>query len=133
MTERNELRNATIGAVVTIVLSFTGVAPLVGGGVAGYLQRESPGRGLRVGAISGAVAIVPILVILAAGVALFVGGAARFGIPGGLEIVVVTLIFLVLVAWTVGLSAIGGYVGALLREDARSEPAGAMTRDPREE
>jgi hypothetical protein len=45
MVNRTELRNAVIGAAVTVGLSFTGVSPLLGGGTAGYLQRESSKRG----------------------------------------------------------------------------------------
>jgi hypothetical protein len=38
MGERTGFENAAIGAVVTIVLSFTGFSALLGGGIAGYLQ-----------------------------------------------------------------------------------------------
>ena len=58
--------NALVGAAVT-VLSATVVplAPLLGGGVAGYLRAGKAGDGLLVGALAGGVA-VPVLLVLVA-------------------------------------------------------------------
>lgn len=128
--EPKTLWNALFGAVVTILLSFTVISPLLGGGLAGYLQRESPMRGLRVGAISGAMAMVPFVLMVLFGltmVASMPGGG--LGIPGATELVVVLVMFVVLAAWTVGLSAAGGYLGAALRNRLRSEATTAGTPD----
>lgn len=120
MAEKGELRNAVIGAVVTIVLSFTGFSPLLGGGVAGYLQQASPKRGARVGAISGAIASIPIILLLVLGMVLFIGLPSALGIPGGVELVIILFVmFPLLFAWNIGLSAVGGYLGAYIRPDSR--------------
>lgn len=109
--------NAAIGAAVTIALSFSGLSPLLGGGVAGYLQGEPPGRGATVGALSGVFATLPLLILLALGFVLF---AAVSPVPGGLEVLIILVIMLpVLVLWVVGLSAAGGYIGAYLHEETR--------------
>lgn len=64
MSEGDTLLTAVIGAVVTLVLSFTVFSPLLGGGVAGYLQRGNRAGGIRVGALSGAIAAIPFLLLL---------------------------------------------------------------------
>jgi hypothetical protein len=124
--ERNELRNAAIGAVVTIALSFTGFSALLGGAVAGYLQREPPKRGARVGALSGGIAVLPVLMVLALGFVLLLGQPTALGIPGAMELLIVLLIFPLSIAWIVGLSAVGGYVGAYLRTDRRTSQGEPM-------
>ncbi|MFB6133880.1 MAG: DUF5518 domain-containing protein [Halanaeroarchaeum sp.] len=85
MLRENELRDAAIGAIVTIVLSFTAISPLLGGGISGYLQGGSPKRGARTGAISGAVASIPMALVLLFGFVLFLGGVGTLGVPGGIE------------------------------------------------
>lgn len=120
MTDGNTWRSAAIGAVVTIGLSFTGVSPLLGGGVAGYLQQEPPKRGAVVGAISGVIATVPMLFVMVLAMAMFAMPTGVFGVPGGLELVVVLLIMLpMLLLWFAGLGAAGGYIGAYLSSDSR--------------
>lgn len=119
--ERTELTNAAIGAVVTIVLSFTGFSPLLGGGIAGYLQKVSPKRGAKTGAISGGIAVVPILLVLGLGFGLFLLQPSALGVPGGVELAIILLVmFPLLFAWIIGLSALGGYVGAYLYSSAQS-------------
>ena len=57
MISRRTLRNGAIGAVVGSVLGFVPlvllVAPVIGGGVAGYLERDGPRRGAVAGAVAG--------------------------------------------------------------------------------
>jgi hypothetical protein len=44
-----------------------------------------------------------------------------FGVPGGVELAIIFLVVLpLLFAWNVGLSALGGYLGAYLRSERRS-------------
>jgi hypothetical protein len=115
--------NALIGAVVSVVTSFTGVGPLVGGAAAGYLQQQDGSAALKVGAISGAITLIPfVLFVLLFGSFLPIipamgGSATGAGIFGlfGLFFVVVLLIGAV---YTVGLAALGGYIGYYIRENA---------------
>lgn len=115
--------NAVIGAVITIGLAFTGFSPLLGGGIAGYLQHESAKRGAMVGALAGAIAAVPIVLIMTLGVWLFAGVPAEMApVPGGFEVLVmVTVMLPMLLVWFVGLAAAGGYVGAVIRGDVAGE------------
>ncbi len=78
---------------------------------------------VRVGAISGAIASVPFLLVLGLGVAVFFGTAPAggFGAPGGVELAVILLFIVPLgVLWNAGLGAGGGYVGAYIRAHAGS-------------
>ena len=121
MVERTELKNAAIGAVVTIIFSFTGFSALLGGGVAGYLQKVPPKRGAKTGAISGGIAVVPILLLLGLGFGLFLLQPGALGVPGGIELAIILLVmFPLLFAWIIGLSAVGGYVGAYLYSNSQS-------------
>lgn len=121
MVERTELRNAVVGAVVTIVLSFTGFSALLGGGIAGYLQRDPPKRGARVGAISGGIAVLPILLVLVLGFVLYLGNPSVLGVGGGQNLVIILFVmFPLLFGWIIGLSTVGGYIGAYLRSESRS-------------
>lgn len=111
MANGDTLRNALIGAVVSVVLAFLPFSPALGGGVAGYLQGPSREDGLRVGAYAGLVAAIPILLVVTLFGSLFFLGAffeprAAFGF------VFVLLVFGVGLLYTVGLSALGGYLGA---------------------
>lgn len=123
MNNRETLKNALIGAVVTIVFAFTAVSPAIGGAVAGYLQQEPPMRGARVGALSGAIASLPFLVVLGLGVAVFFGTSpGGVGAPGGVELAIILLLIVPLgVLWNAGLSAVGGYVGAYIRTNSGSK------------
>lgn len=119
--------NAIVGAIITLGLSFTGFSLLLGGGVAGYLQVEPPGRGAKVGAISGAIATIPLFLVVLIGFALFAtvpaepGGPGRpASFPGGVELVTIFGAMLpMFLLWSVGLSAAGGYVGAYVHAESR--------------
>ena len=102
------LLNGLIGAVVTILLSFTIVSPIVGGAVAGYLEQTD---GVRVGAIAGAIAVIPLLLV---GV-LFFGVFTTGGMPVAMGIIFILFLLVVGIIWTIGLGALGGYLGVYLR------------------
>lgn len=125
--ERYTLRNAGIGAIVGVVLTFVPlvslVAPLVGGGLAGYLERNGSRGGLVPGALAGAF-------VAAAGFVLrTVFMALRFGAEGVVPVAGVPLPTLVAgffigafftvvaAAGTIVVAAIGGALGGLLEED----------------
>ena len=107
--------NALVGAAVT-VLSATVVplAPLLGGGVAGYLQAGEAGDGLRVGALAGGVAVPVLLALVALSVLPIyraVGGTTGLG---GLAVLMAAG-----TGYIVGLSTVGGHVGRRVADDRR--------------
>jgi hypothetical protein len=115
MNTDNTLLNAVIGAVATIGLSFTGISPVLGGALAAYLDGGDTGNGLRVGAISGAIASLPVAGILLIGV-LFLPFTGDLGIAVG-GILFVLVIVAIAVGYTVALSALGGAIGSYLKSD----------------
>jgi len=115
MTETNTWINAIIGAVVTVLLSFTAVSPVIGGAVTAYLEKADTDEGLRSGALSGAIVLVPM--VLFGFVALgLVGLFALPFEPGGVIALGLLAVFGIAIAaiYVVGLSALGGYLGAYL-------------------
>lgn len=119
MATENTLLNALIGAVISVVLSFTVFSPILGGGVAGYLQRGTRMDGAGVGALSGAIAVIPLVLLLffVFGTFLFsipVTGAPAGAAPGGFFILFSLFLFGFGLAWVVALSTLGGYLGAYL-------------------
>ncbi|SFG57499.1 hypothetical protein SAMN04488063_2466 [Halopelagius inordinatus] len=111
--------SALLGALVSIVASFVPFSPVLGGGVAGYLYRGTREEGVKVGAVSGAIAAVPIVAVLTlvfAGLGLFTvienafAGTLLFVALLGISVSVTLLL-------SAGLSALGGYVGVYLREE----------------
>ncbi|WP_299234388.1 DUF5518 domain-containing protein [Natronomonas sp.] len=105
------LLNALVGGAVGIVLSFVPLSTLLGGAVAGYLERGGS-DGIEAGAIAGAIMLVPFaaagLVVL---LVVFSGGA-----PLGFTVIAV-LVLLFGALYTVGLGALGGYLGAYAYEN----------------
>ncbi|WP_335998726.1 DUF5518 domain-containing protein [Halorientalis halophila] len=114
----DQTMNAIIGGVVTIVLSFTGFSPLLGGAVAGYLNQRD---GVRVGALAGVVALVPLLPLLFIvggflGIFSLAGGMGP-GSMGGMGLIGLffgLFAFAFFSAVVVGMSALGGYLGEYL-------------------
>ncbi|WP_265108608.1 DUF5518 domain-containing protein [Halosolutus halophilus] len=105
--------NALIGAVAGIVLSFIPLSTLLGGAVAGYLEGGDTNDGLRVGAIAGLIMLVPFVLIGLFFVTFLLGVG-----PGGppLAFGMMAVFMLVVGAlYTIGLSAIGGYLGVYLK------------------
>lgn len=125
MDTEDTLLNAFIGAVATFLLSFTGISPVLGGAVAGYLNSDGTaesGDGLRVGALSGAIASIPVVgLLLLVLVLLPFLGLFRFplevGIAAGGVVVFGAIVVLGGVAYTVVLSALGGLIGAYVKAE----------------
>ncbi|PSP96251.1 hypothetical protein BRC78_00005 [Halobacteriales archaeon QH_8_68_33] len=115
MAEGDTLVNALIGAVVSAVVGFVlPFGPLFGGLAAGYLQAGTRSDGLRVGAYSGIIGLIPAILIGAA-VFFLVGivfiGVGEFLAASFFTGLVVVLIVLALAAYFVGFGALGGYLG----------------------
>lgn len=119
MSERSQAVNALIGAAVTIVLTFIPFSSVLGGGVAGYLEGGSFRDGVRVGTLSGLFAAVPALILF-----FFLGSIVSFGLMGmgGARMIAaggvfVVFVFLAVLVYLIGLSALGGGVGAILKDE----------------
>lgn len=104
------LVNALIGAVVGVVLSFVPFSTVLGGAIAGYLERGSPEDGLKVGAIAGLVMFVPFLLF-----GYFVGAVLVFGNAPGFFGGFLVLALLFAAVYTVGAAMLGGFLGVYLR------------------
>ncbi len=118
--------NALIGAVVTMAASFPlgPLGPVLGGGVAGYLEETD---GLAVGALSGIIASLPIVLFLP------IVGTALVFVPDALVVGIGLLAFLVVFVVTLvingALGAVGGYLGVYVRSElAQSGSAGRSVR-----
>lgn len=109
---------AVLGAVTSSVLSFVPFSPVIGGGLAGYLERDESGRSVSVGALSGFLYAAPTLVVLAfVTVGLYAGLAAvqesGLGIVTGAAMLLVVLF---VATYGAGLGALGGFAGARLAD-----------------
>ena len=101
-----------VGAISNTVLSFIPFSPILGGAAASYLSTDREATGIAAGAFAGLFTIVPALVALA-----FVGVGLFTGLPGSTAaaaIAVLVVAGLFGLAWVVGLSALGGYIGRRL-------------------
>lgn len=120
MATGRTLVNAVIGAVVGIVLSFVPLSTLIGGVVAGFLEGPDTRQGAIVGALAGAFTFLPV-----AGFAVFGLGIIGFGLGiaeapiEGFAIAALALVGFgfVMFLYTVGLSLLGGYLGAYLARE----------------
>ena len=122
-TERTVI-NAILGAVVGVVLSFIPFSTVVGGAVAGFLEGPEPREGAIVGALAGVITFLPIagIAVIALGVLGFGMGAGAAPIEGFAVATLLVLVFAFLVfCYTVGLSLLGGYLGAYLAQEYPSQ------------
>ncbi|WP_167837261.1 DUF5518 domain-containing protein [Halosimplex halophilum] len=126
--------NALIGAVVMVVLSWIPFATVLGGGVAGYLQRGTRTEGARIGAVSGLLAAVPVFAVLVLVFSVFSFGAVAGGEAFGAAVFAAILLFALAVTAAVvaGTGAVGGYLGVYLRErtDDDADDHGPAAVDP---
>lgn len=131
---QSSLVYALVGAAVMIFLTWIPFVPVVGGAIAGYLEAEEPdtsrsesSRGLRVGALAGAIASIPAAIIgFLIGSFIFAGWFG-FGMMGGFEagpafgipllgIVIAGFIFVGIILYHVAFGAFGGWIGAELSD-----------------
>jgi len=115
MNTDNTLLNAVVGAVATIGLSFTGISPVLGGALAAYLDGGDTGNGLRVGALSGAIASLPVAAILLVAI-LFLPFTGDLGLAVGGFLFVLVIVAMA-AGFTVALSALGGAIGSYLKSE----------------
>lgn len=127
--------NAVLGAVAAIVLSFVPFSQAVGGFLAGALERGSDRRSLGVGALSGVLSVVPLLVLLA-----FALGGAAVGLlnvgEGAWALLVVAGLLLTLgILATIGaaLGALGGFLGGRLAGERFGEDETDPDSEPSEQ
>ena len=110
------LLNAVLGAVVTAIATpIVPFAPVVGGAISGYLDAGSTESGAKIGAVSGAIALVPLLVVIP--LLLFVLFLDPVFAVGVFFILIVVAVFLA--AYTVGLGALGGVLGVYIKREFR--------------
>lgn len=108
--------NAIIGASVTVfasvVVGLGPLGPVLGGGVAGYLEEHS---GISVGGLSGILASLPYAVLIP------LSGATYAFVPEplvvGLGLVVAAVMFVITLLVNTVLGAIGGYLGVYVRSE----------------
>ena len=122
MAEGDTLVNALIGAVATALLSgFVPLAPLLGGGIAGYLEGGERDDGVRVGLLSGVVGLAISLVffvVVFVFLTVFLAFAPEaLGLFGAMGLLVLVLGTLTTAAYFLGLSALGGWLGNYVRYD----------------
>lgn len=119
--------NATIGALVTTVAYFLPlvqvIAPVFGGFIAGYLQKQGVSGGMKAGGLKGIVMTIP-----AIGLGI-IGGGILAGIPVIGEVVAgsIALLVVLIVAHSVAIGLFGGLFGGLLAgtETSTSDAAAA--------
>ena len=132
MQERtaSTLRNGVLGGVVGSALGFVPlvllVAPLLGGGVAGYLEREGPKRGALAGAVAGIVMAAVSTLITGVVLALRFG---EFPVGGGplRSLGIAALLSLAATLGQILVAGVGGALGALLADGRASAPSGSHT------
>ncbi|QSG07378.1 DUF5518 domain-containing protein [Halapricum desulfuricans] len=120
------LTNAVAGGIVTVLTSFVPFSPVVGGLVSGYLQATDRTDGIRVGAYAGLVVAAPLalLLLFLVGAAAVVATELSLAVPALVGIAGLTVGLLVAVAYLVGLSALGGYLGVAVSERTTDADAG---------
>lgn len=126
-SNRSPVMNAVIGGIAGVIFSFVPLSPILGGGIAGYLQHGTREDGLKVGAWAGLVMLIPFIFI--GGFLMMVLGlggiSATYGLHMGVAPIAFGVLGLFLIAlasiYTVGLSAVGGYLGVYLRENANTD------------
>ncbi|KAB1193287.1 hypothetical protein GJR96_07440 [Haloferax sp. MBLA0076] len=116
------LFSAIVGAIASIVLSPLPGSTILGGALAGYLTGTDRDVGVKSGALSGLfVSLIAVLLgfVVLAFFSIFAIAAPRAGFGLGLlGLGIVVLVGLgVVLLYTVGLGALGGYLGAYLHEE----------------
>lgn len=126
-SNRSPVMNAVIGGIAGVILSFVPLSPILGGGIAGYLQHGTRENGLKIGAWAGLVMLIPFIFIgFFLMMLLGLGGiSATYGVNMGVTPIAFGILGLFLIAlsslYTVGLSALGGYLGVYIWENVNTD------------
>ncbi len=121
---------ALVGGLITIVASFFPLAPILGGAVAGYLERGDRHQGLVTGGLAGLVAAAPLVVgfVILLGGLIIGANALGLGLASVAIALAIVLVTMIAALYLIALSAIGGYLGAYLGRNRRTRrPAAADT------
>lgn len=104
---------AVLGAAVTVIVSFLPFSPVLGGGLAGYLERSESDRTVSIGALAGLLPVLPVLVLLVFVLGGLVAGLLDVEQSVSATVVGASLFFALLLVATIGagLGALGGFVG----------------------
>jgi len=121
--------NAIVGAVAAIVLGFIPLSQALGGAIAGYLQREDRDTNVKVGALSGLLTGLPIVIAVVFVFAGLIDGT--LGVEDGnwapLLIAVTGFTVVLTLLFVIAVGAIGGWIGGHLAGDSRKERTRART------
>jgi hypothetical protein len=113
--------NALIGGIASIVLAFLPFSTILGGAIAGYLEGPDRTAGLWVGVYAGLLLVVPIALIgvLFGGVLLASTPIVGFhaGMPGVVGVFGFLFVGALTLLYTVGFSALGGFLGAYIHQE----------------
>lgn len=114
---RETFVDAGWGAIVTLSLSVIPFSSVVGGAVAANRHGGGYASGAWLGLLSGIAAMVPLLGLFIP--SLYIAGLLGFGIPPSSPGygIFLALVFGFFLAYTVGLSAVGGLGGAWARHN----------------
>lgn len=110
-SKRSTLFNAFVGAAVSVVTAFLPFSPVVGGAVAGYLERQN---GASVGALSDVIAAIPLALVIFLATSLFV--VVPDPAAGGIFLFISVAVVLASL-YTIALGALGGFVGVYLADE----------------
>lgn len=125
--------HALLGALVTVVTTAIPFSPLLGGFVAGYLHDAGTDRGTRVGLVAGVFASLPLALVFFFMLTVMSVGSLTTGEVAGPAFVLLLVggILVFAALYIVGLSAVGGYLGASYAE-SRAEKRRAAADDARQ-
>lgn len=101
--------NAILGAAVTVVGAVIPFSPVLGGAVTGYLHGDADGSAIRTGVFAGLLASLPVVIVFGLMTWSLLGSATGLT---AIVLVVLAVSLVLTVAYMVGLSALGGYLGA---------------------
>jgi hypothetical protein len=123
-TVRNGIVGGVVGAVLGVVPLVLLVAPLLGGGVAGYLERDDARGGAVAGVLAGVVTALFGVVLTAVVVAVRFGDLPLSVVDGPLaRLGIATALSLAAVVGQVLVAGIGGALGGIL--EAAHRPSGS--------